>query len=265
MATICFLLSEIDLSVGEVTYPPGGRLGPRRQPHLELVLVHSGSAAITVDGAPRALLGAGDAGLLLPGHREQFAFAADAPTRHAWIEGAPDGAPLERLAALPAALPASTALTDLIGAAVAAARTPLSTAGPLVAALASAALWRYVGEAEGGAGGPGDAVERALRHLHAQLADPGLDLAQVARAAHVTPAHLVRRFHAELGVTPIAYLWQRRVASGIDLLANTGLPVGEIAARTGFRSVYHFSRRVREQTGRPPTEVRRARWQRMVD
>jgi AraC family transcriptional regulator of arabinose operon len=255
------LLSEIDLSVGEVTYPPGGRLGPRRQRHLELVLVHAGSAEIAVDDAPHATLQAGHVALLLPGHREEFAFAADEPTRQAWIEGAPRGAPLERLARLPAALPASTALAELIGAAVAAARMPLSTARPLLAALGSAALWRYVGEAEGGAGGPGDAVERARRYLHAHLADPRLDLTQAARAAHVAPAHLVRRFRAEVGVTPIAYLWQRRVATGVDLLTNTGLPVGEIAARTGFKSVYHFSRRVREQTGRAPTQVRRARWE----
>ena len=58
----------------------------------------------------------------------------------------------------------------------------------------------------------------------------------------------------------MAYLWQRRVATGIDLLANTGLPVGDIAARAGFKSVYHFSRRVKEQTGVPPTQVRRERW-----
>jgi AraC-like DNA-binding protein len=261
MATMHFLLSEVDLSVGEVTYPPGGRLGPRRQRHLELVLVRAGSAEIAVDDAPRTTLRPGQVGLLLPGHREQFAFAADAPTRHAWIEGAPRDAPLERLARLPTALPASTALTALIDAAVATARTPLATARPLLAALGSAALWRYVGEAEGGAGGAGDAVERARRYLHANLADPGLDLARIARAAHVTPAHLVRRFRAERGVTPIAYLWQRRVATGVDLLTNTGLPVGEIAARTGFKSVYHFSRRVREHTGRSPTAVRRARWQ----
>jgi AraC-like DNA-binding protein len=70
-------------------------------------------------------------------------------------------------------------------------------------------------------GGPGETVERARRFLHEHLADPGVDLEQVARAAHVTPPHLVRRFRAELGVTPMAYLWQRRVATGIDLLTNT--------------------------------------------
>jgi AraC-like DNA-binding protein len=257
------LLSEIDpaqVSVGEVVYPPGGRLGPRWQRDLQLVLVHAGSAAITVDGAHRATLTPGTVGLLLPHHDEAFAFAAATPTRHAWIEGAPAGAPLERLERLPAALPASAALTELVSAAVAASRTPLPTARPLLAALGSAALWRYVGEGESAPRGPGDAVERARGFLHAHLADPGIDLAQAARAAHVSPAHLVRRFRAELGTTPMADLWERRVAAGIDLLAHTGLPIGEIADRTGFKSVYHFSRRVRQATGMPPTQVRRERW-----
>ena len=261
MARIRLVLSQIDqVSAGEVVYPPGGRLGPRWQRDLQLVLVHAGSARVNVDGGLRATLAAGSVGLLLPGHREEFAFAADVATRHSWVQARVADPPLDRLAALPAALPASTALSELLREAVAVARTPLSTAEPLLAALAAAALWRYAGEAESRSRGPGEPVESARRFLHDHIADPAVDLARAAHAAHVTPAHLVRRFRAELGVTPIAYLWQRRVATGIDLLANTGLPVGEIAARTGFKSVYHFSRRVKAATGMPPTELRRQRW-----
>jgi AraC-like DNA-binding protein len=272
MATMRVLLPETDLdaglrplhaSAGEVVYPPGGRLGPRRQHDVQLVLVHSGSARVTVDGVRRAPQLPGSAGLLLPGHDERFAFAPGAPTHHSWVQlraAAPPAALLARLAALPAALPASTALTELVREAVAVAATPLSTARPLVAALAEAAVWRYVGEAESGLRGPDDAVERARRFLHARLADPSLDLEQVAHAAHVSPGHLVRRFRAELCVTPIAYLWERRLTTAIDMLTHTGLPVGEVARRTGFRSVYHFSRRVKQRTGVPPTTVRRERW-----
>jgi AraC-like DNA-binding protein len=261
MARMRVLLSEIDpISVGEVVYPPRGRLGPRWQRDVQLVLVHEGSARIVVDGTQRPVLPAGSAGLLLPGHREEFWFADDAPTRHSWVQGRLHGDQLERLEALPPALPASTALTELVREAVAVARRPLPTAGPLLAALGSAALWRYAGEAESRVRGPGEAVDRARRYLHDHLADPAVDLDAVARFAHVTPAHLVRRFRAELGVTPIAYLWQRRVATGVDLLANTGLPVGEIAARTGFKSVYHFSRRVKEHSGASPTQLRRESW-----
>jgi AraC-like DNA-binding protein len=254
------LLSEIDVSAGVVTYPPGGRLGPRAQRDLQLVLVHEGSARVTVDGAARAMLRAGEVGLLLPGHREEFAFAPGGPTRHSWVQGRPAAAPLDRLVTLPAALPASAAIAELVREAAAVAATPLSTRAPLVAALGSAALWRYAGEAESRVRGPSDPVARAQAYLHGHLADRHADLAGAAAAAHVSPAHLVRRFRDELGVTPIAYLWERRVAAGIDLLTTTGLPVGAIAARVGFASVYHFSRRVKAQAGLAPTELRRARW-----
>src|SRR5439155_4718487 len=117
MATMRVLLSEIDrVSVGEVVYPAGGTLGPRRQHDTELVLVHSGRARVSVDGAPPLTLAAGTVGLLYPGHREQFAFAEDRPTRHSWVQ-----MPLALPDDLPRSLPASGGLTQLVGEAVAAA------------------------------------------------------------------------------------------------------------------------------------------------
>lgn len=253
MATMRLVLSEIDLrlSVGEVVYRPGGRLGPRRQEDVQLVVVHEGAARIEVDGEEHAVLRPGWTGLLLPGHEERFAFDAARDTRHSWVQvGLAAPAPF---AGLPAALPTSPALAELVRQAVAAAKAP---PGPLLGALAVAALWRYAADAESRIPGASHTVPRARALIHDQLGDPDLDLARLARALHVSPAHLVRRFRAELGTTPVAYLWERRVAVAIDLLRSTGLPIKEVAARTGFRSVYHFSRRVKAQAGVPPTEVR---------
>jgi AraC-like DNA-binding protein len=265
---MCALLSEIDLlaglrpvrvSAGDVVYPPGGTLGPRWQHDVQLVLLHTGSARISIDDGLPSVHGADAVVLLLPGHRERFEFDRVGETHHSWVQlGLSD--PPDDLGALPPELPASGALTELVREAVDVARTPISTTTPLLAALATAALLRYVGEAESRVRGTADTVERARRFLHSRVADPDLDLGRVAAAAHVTPAHLVRRFRAELGVTPMAYLWERRVATGVDLLTNTGLPVGEVAARCGFKSVYHFSRRVKERTGSSPTALRRGRW-----
>jgi AraC-like DNA-binding protein len=275
MATMLSLLSVVDLmdeglrparvSAGDVIYPPGGRLGPRWQTDLQLVLVHSGSVSIRIDGEERPPQAEGSVGLLLPGHSEEFRLETARATHHSWIQARlaePPPRLLARLAALPVAIPASTALTELVREAVAVARTPLPTATPLLGALAAAAFWRYVGDAESGIDRSGrDVVSRARTFLHSHTTDPELDLRRLAAAVHVSPPHLVRRFRAELGVTPMAYLWERRVAAGIDLLVHTGLPVGDIAARSGFKSVYHFSRKIREHTGLPPTELRRERWE----
>jgi AraC-like DNA-binding protein len=252
------VLSEVDLprvSAGTVTYPPGGTLGPRRQADVQLVLVHSGSARVWIDDErePRTVA-AGEVGLLMPGHRERFAFDRHAPTRHSWIQlHAPD-APLDRFASLPAVLALSPSLEAIAAEAVAAA------AAPLLAHLAAAALWRYVGEAERGAPERARPVDDAQRFIHANLHDPALTLGDVARAAHVTVPHLIRSFRAEHGTTPGAYLWQRRVALGLDLLANTGLPLATVAERCGFKTAHHFSRRVKQATGLPPAAYRRARW-----
>jgi AraC-like DNA-binding protein len=266
-------LSEIDVSdelrptrvsVGTVTYPAGGTLGPRAQRDLQLVLVHAGSARVWVDGAARRVA-AGEVGLLLPGHRERFAFDADVPTRHSWVQLHLPEVPIalhERLAALPVALPLSPALEALVREAVATARPALHTAPSVLAQLAGAALWRYVGEAERGPPQRARPVDDAQRFIHAHLGEPKLTLGRIAQAAHVTPAHLVRSFRAELGTTPMAYVWQRRVVLAADLLANTGLSLTAVAERCGFKTTHHFSRRVTQATGLPPAALRRAHWER---
>jgi AraC family transcriptional regulator of arabinose operon len=264
------LLSEIDLiaamipsevSVGDVVYPPGGRYGPHSQREVQLLIVYSGSTRVWVDDRPAVTIPAEWVGLLLPGHRVLCAFADESPTHHGWIEFPVEDAEsvLDRLEALPAMLPTSRALAVLATEAIAVASTPFSTMEPLVAALSAAAVLRYVGEAESRVRGGDDTIERAQRYLHDHVSDPHVDLQQIAQAVHVSASHLVRRFRAEIGVTPMAYLWHQRVATGVDLLRSTGLPVGEVAVRCGFSSVYHFSRRVKSQTGLSPTELRR-RW-----
>jgi AraC-like DNA-binding protein/quercetin dioxygenase-like cupin family protein len=266
-------VSEIDLinelrptrvSVGAVTYAPGGTLGPRTQRDVQLVLVHAGSALVWVDGAGRRIA-AGNVGLLLPGHRERFAFDANGPTHHSWVQAhVPDlpTATRDRLRALPTVLALSPALEALAREAVATAGSALPTAQVVLAQLAAAAVWRYVGEAEREEPQRVRPVDEAQRFIHAHLHEPELTLGAVARAAHVTPAHLIRSFRAEQGTTPIAYLWQRRVALGIDLLANTGLPLAAVAERCGFKTAHHFSRRVKQATGLPPAALRRASWDR---
>src|SRR5215217_6236142 len=146
MAIMRLLLSLVDVSVGEIVYPSRGRLGPRRQRDVELVLVHAGHADVSIDDEPPWRIAAGFVGLLLPGHIERFAFATGEPTRHTWVQGR--ARDTGRLLELPRLLTASTALSGLMHAAVTAARDPMPTSAEVTATVASAAVWRYIGEAE---------------------------------------------------------------------------------------------------------------------
>jgi AraC-like DNA-binding protein len=250
-------LSAIDVSAGTVTYPPGGALGPRAQRDVQLMLVHAGSARVWVDGSARTLA-AGQVGLLLPGHRERFAFDPDVHTRHSWLQGRVEDVP-ERLRRAPSVLPLSPALEAIVREAIAASPA-LPTVHELRAHLLAAALWRYVGEAERAHPDRRTPAEDARRFIEAQLDDPTVTLRRIAAAVHVTPAHLIRSFRVVHGTTPKAYLWQRRVALAVELLEHTGLPLAVVAERCGFRTVHHFSRRVKLATGAAPGALRARSW-----
>jgi AraC-like DNA-binding protein len=245
------LMWPTSVSAGEITYPPGGQLGPRRQRDVQLVVLHSGAMTVLVDGAPRTAAPR-TVSLLLPGHQERFVFAADRPTRHSWVQARIANVD-PRLRALPSSLPLSPAMADLE-------RLLLdSTDVQLQLALAASMVWRYVAEGEARIAPASGPVEQARRHIHDNLAH-ALSLDAIAQAAGVAPAHLSRLFRARLSTTPMAYVWSRRVDAGVELLESSGLPVGVIAERCGFRTSFHFSRRIRRATGRSPTELRRRAW-----
>jgi AraC-like DNA-binding protein len=83
-----------------------------------------------------------------------------------------------------------------------------------------------------------------------------LDVAAVARVAHVSPAHFSRQFRATFGETPHRYLQRRRVERAMELLRETGRPVTEICFDVGFSSLGTFSRTFRDIVGEPPVRYR---------
>ena len=246
------LLSRIDeVSAGTVTYPPGGTLGPRGASATSSspLSCTAARADVRVDGPRRALqlrAGRGRPAAARPSRALPLR-PRDRPTRHSWVQAhvpEPPAALTDRVAGLPAVPPLSPALETLTSEAVAAAATPLSTQSPLLAHLAAAAFWRYVGEAERGRPSPAWPVDDAQRHIHAHLGDPALSLSGIAAAAHVTPAL------SRVGVPRRA----RRPADGLCLAAARrarGRPPREHGTAAGGRR-----RAQRLQDGTPPLPPR---------
>jgi AraC-like DNA-binding protein len=84
-----------------------------------------------------------------------------------------------------------------------------------------------------------------------------LDIASVARVAHVSPAHFSRQFRETFGETPHRYLQRRRVERAMELLRETDCSVTEICFSVGFNSLGTFSRTFRDVLGEPPSAYRR--------
>ncbi|OIJ28691.1 helix-turn-helix domain-containing protein [Nocardioides luteus] len=83
-----------------------------------------------------------------------------------------------------------------------------------------------------------------------------LDVAAIARVAHVSPAHFSRRFKAVFGETPHRYLQRRRIERSMALLRDTSTPVTEVAITVGFASLGTFSRTFRDIVGTSPSDYR---------
>lgn len=99
------------------------------------------------------------------------------------------------------------------------------------------------------------AIRRARDYLDANLAE-NVALEDLATAAGLSRYHLVRSFRAALGITPHAYLVDRRVRLAKRLLVG-GEPLAGVAAACGFFDQAHFTRVFKGRTGVTPGQYRR--------
>ena len=82
--------------------------------------------------------------------------------------------------------------------------------------------------------------------------DQPLPLQEVAAAFYVSESHLIRRFRAEMGMTPHEYLLRYRIEQAKKLLQYTNLTAAHIARQTGFGSPSHFVSSFRRICGVSP-------------
>lgn len=83
-----------------------------------------------------------------------------------------------------------------------------------------------------------------------------LDVPAMAKAAHMSPTQFGRRFRAEYGETPYAYLMTRRIERAKSLLRRGDLSVTEVCLAVGGTSLGSFSTRFAEVVGESPSAYR---------
>jgi len=89
-----------------------------------------------------------------------------------------------------------------------------------------------------------------------RLAEP-LTVADLAARAAVSPATLHRRFRAQLGTTPLAWLTGERVALACRLIERGEERLDVVAARSGLGTAANLRARLRRETGLSPSAYRR--------
>jgi AraC-like DNA-binding protein len=97
-------------------------------------------------------------------------------------------------------------------------------------------------------------LEMMRRHVREHLADPHLQVDELARRHHVSITHVYTLFE-RIGTTPAAYLREQRLLAAQVMLPDprhARLATSDIAATAGFLDRRTFERAFRRQYGMTP-------------
>jgi AraC-like DNA-binding protein len=83
-----------------------------------------------------------------------------------------------------------------------------------------------------------------------------LSVGDMARAAHLSPAHFSREFRRVFGESPHQYLLTRRLERAAALLRTTDWSVADVCMAVGLTSVGSFTTSFGRMFGKAPTAYR---------
>lgn len=99
-------------------------------------------------------------------------------------------------------------------------------------------------------------VSKALQRLH-QRPEKSWSLEILATEVGLSRAAFAKRFKSLVGQPMFDYLTQLRMQQACQLLADTNLPLYEIANRVGYESDLAFTRTFKKRLGKTPTLYRK--------
>lgn len=102
-----------------------------------------------------------------------------------------------------------------------------------------AALQEYV---ESGSREHSDKVERALRYIEENYADPGICADRIGDALGLSASYVSRLLRQNTGMGVVDYIHAARLKKAKELLASTDLSVDDIAVQVGFSSRWTLTR-----------------------
>lgn len=102
------------------------------------------------------------------------------------------------------------------------------------------------------------AVEKVRQYIDSHLSEP-LSRGVLAGLVFMNPDYFAKVFKEKAGMSLTAYIKRRRIEWAKELLAQTALPVSQVAQQVGYDNLSYFSSVFHDQTGLSPGEYRRRR------
>ena len=98
-------------------------------------------------------------------------------------------------------------------------------------------------------------LRRALEYIDAHL-DQNLSLSQIAETVGMSPYYFSRALKQSTGFAPHEYIVSQRIKRAKRLLAETKMPIIDVALAVGFVNHSHFSTQFRKLVGGSPKAYR---------
>lgn len=103
---------------------------------------------------------------------------------------------------------------------------------------------------------PNQAVGRAIAHLRKHFRDR-VDVATLARIAHLSPRQLHRKFVEAFGTSPQGFLMKLRIQAACEALRQDGAQISEVARELGYCDQSTFTQHFSKHMGVTPFRYQR--------
>jgi AraC-like DNA-binding protein len=94
-------------------------------------------------------------------------------------------------------------------------------------------------------------LEKINRHVRSHLS-AALTIAELADTLGYSVSHLRAVFRTRLGISLGRYIRESRLSEAAKLLQSSDLKISEVAEKSGFESLFAFSRAFKKAYGMPP-------------
>jgi AraC family transcriptional regulator len=100
-------------------------------------------------------------------------------------------------------------------------------------------------------------ARRIVDYIDQNITEP-LRVSNLCALVHRTESHFSRLFKRTFAVSPHAYILNRRLELALQLIAESDMPLSQVALRCGFGDQAHLSNRFRRRNGVTPSAWRQA-------
>lgn len=101
-----------------------------------------------------------------------------------------------------------------------------------------------------------DMVDEAIKFININIKNARISVEMLARKLNISEEHFSRMFKKKIGIPPVRYINEVKIAEAQRMLINTNLSVKEIAGKLYYSDPYYFSQQFKKITGYSPSSYR---------